>query len=173
MKAFNKFKESCYWRSAIKMLCGDDIEIHKLVELGERFSINLYGKVAAKAKSLDQVRKIIYNLLKYIPITWIPPTSQVFYLHMLRVYLQINTWKHLQQLLGYDKFGFFKDENGNGTAIITDKEHAPKYMVQEMKCSCQKPSRAGLLCTDCSCSKSGLSCTELCKCGGECSNNSS
>ena len=48
---------------------GDDIEIHKLVELGERFSINLYGKVAAKAKSLDQVRKIIYNLLKYIPIT--------------------------------------------------------------------------------------------------------
>ena len=51
------------------MLCGDDIEIHKLVELGERFSINLYGKVAAKAKSLDQVRKIIYNLPKYIPIT--------------------------------------------------------------------------------------------------------
>ena len=173
MKAFNKFKESCYWRSAIKMLCGDDIEIHKLVELGERFSINLYGKVAAKAKSLDQVRKIIYNLPKYIPITWIPPTSRVFYLHMLRVWLQINTWKHLRQLLGFDKFGFFKDENGNGTAIITDKEHAPKYMVQEMKCSCQKPSRAGLLCTDCSCSKSGLSCTELCKCGGECSNNSS
>ena len=45
----------------------------------------------------------------------------------------------MQQLLEFDKFGFFKDENGNTIAIITDKEHAPKYMLQEMKCSCQKP----------------------------------
>ena len=172
LKAFNKFKESSNWRSAIKMLC-DDIEIDRMVELGEKFYINLYGKVAAKAKSLDQVREIMYNLPKYIPITRMPPTSRAFYFHMLRVYLQINTWKHLRQLLEFDKFGFFKDENGNITAIITDKEHAPKYMLQEMKCSCQRPNRAGLLCTGCWCSKSGLSCTELCKCGGECSNSSS
>ena len=53
----------------LKTVCGDDIEIDRLVELGQKFFINLYGKVAAKAKSLDQVRKIIDNLLKYIPIT--------------------------------------------------------------------------------------------------------
>ena len=69
LKAFNKFKESSYWRSAIKTVCGDDIEIDGVVELGEKFYINLYGKVATKAKSLDQVREIIYNLPKYIPIT--------------------------------------------------------------------------------------------------------
>ena len=68
LKAFNKFKESSYWRSAIKTVCGD-IEIDGVVELGEKFYINLYGKVATKAKSLDQVREIIYNLPKYIPIT--------------------------------------------------------------------------------------------------------
>ena len=62
---------------------------------------------------------------------------------MLRVYLLINTWKQLWQLLEFDKFGFFKDENGNITAIITDKEHAPKYRLQEMKRSFQKPNRAG------------------------------
>ena len=69
LKAFNKFKESSYWRNAIKTVCGDDIEIDGVVELGEKFYINLYGKVATKAKSLDQVREIIYNLPKYIPIT--------------------------------------------------------------------------------------------------------
>ena len=40
-----------------------------MVELGEKFYINLYGKVATKAKSLDQVREIIYSLPKYITIT--------------------------------------------------------------------------------------------------------
>ena len=111
------------------MLCDDDIEIKRMVELGEKFYISLYGKVAAKAKSLDQVREIKYNLPKYMPITRMPPTSLVLYFHMLCVYLQINTWKHLRQLLEFDKFGFFKDENGN------IKEHVPKYMLQEMKCS--------------------------------------
>ena len=102
-----------------------------------------------------------------------PPTSQTFYFHMLHVYLQINMWKHLRQLLEFDKFVFFKDKNSNITAIITDKEHVPKYMLQEMNCSCQKPNRAGLLCTGCLYSKSGCPCTELCKFGGECSNNRS
>ena len=144
-----------------------------MVELGEKFYIHLYGKVSAKAKSLDQVRETMYNLSKYTPITRMPPTRRAFYFHMLHLYLQINTWKYLRQLLEFDKFGFFKDENGNITAIITDKEHALKYMVQEMKCSCQKPNIAGLLSTGCLCLKSGLPCTESSKCGDECSNNSS
>ena len=171
LKAFKKFKESPYCRSAIKTFCNDDVEIDRVVELGEKFYINLYGKVAAKVKSLDQVRTIMYNLPKYIPITRIPSTSLAFYFHMLCVYLHINTWKHLRPLFGFDKFGFFSDENSNITAIITDKEHALKYMLHEMKCSCEKPNRAGLLCTGCSCSKSGLLCTT--KCGRECINHSS
>ena len=91
LKVFNKFKESSYWRSAIKMLYNDDTEIDRMVELGEKFYINLYGKVAAKAKSLDQVREIIYNLPKYIPLTQMPSTIRAFFFHVLRLYLQINT----------------------------------------------------------------------------------
>ena len=78
LKAFNKFKESSYWRNAIKMLYDDDIEIDRMMELGEKFCINLYGKVAKKAKSLDQVCEVMYNLPKYIPITQMPPTSEAF-----------------------------------------------------------------------------------------------
>ena len=37
LKAFNRFKESSYCRSAIKTLCDDDIEIDRMVELGEKF----------------------------------------------------------------------------------------------------------------------------------------
>ena len=100
LKAFNKFKESSYWRSAIKTLCDDDIEIDRMVEPGEKFHINLHGKVAAKAKSLDQEHEIIYNLPKYIPITGMSPANRAFYFYMLRTYLQINTWKHFRQSLG-------------------------------------------------------------------------
>ena len=32
LKAFNKFKESSYWRSGIKTVCDDDIEIDRVVE---------------------------------------------------------------------------------------------------------------------------------------------
>ena len=78
LKAFNKFKESSYWRNAIKTLYDDDIEIVRMIKLGEKFCINLYGKVAKKAKSLDQVCEVMYNLPKYIPITQMPPTSEAF-----------------------------------------------------------------------------------------------
>ena len=37
LKAFNKFMESSYWRSAIKTLYDDDIDIDRMVELGEKF----------------------------------------------------------------------------------------------------------------------------------------
>ena len=62
LKAFNKFKESSYWRSGIKTVCDDDIEIDRVVE-------SFYGKVVAKTKSQDQVREVMYNLPKYIPMT--------------------------------------------------------------------------------------------------------
>ena len=37
----HKFKEYSHWRSAIKTLFDDDIEIDRLVELGEKIYINL------------------------------------------------------------------------------------------------------------------------------------
>ena len=94
----NKLKESPSWRSKLQGLLDDNIDIEDVVRLGENFYIQRYGKVAAKAKTLDQVREIMYNLPKYIPITRMPPTSRAFHFHMLRIYLQVSTWKHLKQL---------------------------------------------------------------------------
>ena len=62
------------------------------------------------------------------------------------------------------------DQSGNIVPKITDKPVAPLYLLKEIKCSCAKPNRAGLMCVNCGCSKAGLSCTALCKCNAECSN---
>ena len=134
--------------------------------------MQLYGKLASKATSLDNLRELLYTLPKYIPISRMPPTSRAFYFHMLRVHLQINSWMHLRQILNEEEFGFTKDKDGHIIPIITDKPVAPDYLLQEIKCGCQKPNRSGSLCTGCSCQKAGLPCNVLCKCNGECDNDS-
>ena len=132
--------------------------------------MQLYGRLANKAQSLDQMREMMYNLPKYIPITRMPPTSRAFYFHMLHVYLQVNTWMHLRQVLNPDDYGFMTNSKGNIVPRITDKGVAPAYLLKEIKCSCTKPNREGVMCSNCNCTMSGLSCTDLCKCNAECSN---
>ena len=109
VKVFNKLKESPNWRSKLQKLLDDDISVDEMVGLGEEFYIQLYGKIATKATTLDQVREIMYNLPKYIPITRMPPTSRAFRFHMLRIYLQVSTWKHLKSILDAENYGFYKD----------------------------------------------------------------
>ena len=86
VKVFNKLKESPNWRSKLQKLLDDDISVDEMVVLGEEFYIQLYGKIATKATTLDQVRELMYNLPNYIPITRMPPTSRAFRFHMLRIY---------------------------------------------------------------------------------------
>ena len=58
--------------------------------------------------------------------------------------------------------------HGKLIPIITSKSLLPSYRRQDMKCICEKPNQIGLLCTGCSSSKTGLPCTLLCKCDGNC-----
>ena len=109
VKVFNKLKESPNWRSKLQKLLDDDISVDEMVVLGEEFYIQLYGKIATKATTLDQIREIMYNSPKYIPITRIPPTKRAFRFHMLRNYLQVSTWKHLKSILDAENYGFYKD----------------------------------------------------------------
>ena len=44
-----------------------------MIEMGEKFCMDLYGKLGKKADSLDHVREIMYTLPKYIPISRMPP----------------------------------------------------------------------------------------------------
>ena len=98
------------------------------------------------------------------------PTTSAFKFHMLRTHLEVNTTKNLEQNLDPEEYGFRKNSNGQYIPVITDKPPAPTYLLQEIKCNCQKPNKAGLLCTGCGCRKAGLTCNLLCKCDGQCDN---
>ena len=113
----------------------------------------------------------MYTIPKYIPISRMPPTSRAFRFHMLRTHLEVSTCKNLEQRLEGEGYGFERNADEHLIPIITDTPPAPSYLLQDMKCSCEKPNRAGLLCTGCGCSKAGLPCTLLCKCDGHCDNN--
>ena len=145
----------------------DDTDIEEMVEIGETFYLELYGKLGEKADSLDHLREIMYSMPKYIPISRMPPTSRAFRFHMLRTHLEVNNYKNLEQNLNPEDYGFARKED-NLIPIVTDKPAAPDYLLQEIRCACMKANRAGLFCTACSCSKAGLPCAPLCKCDGRC-----
>ena len=79
-----------------------------------------------------------------------------FQFHMLRVHLELNTCKNFEQRLEEEDHGFERNADGQLVPIITHKHPAPSYLLQDLKCSWEKPNRAGLLCTGCNCSKAGL-----------------
>ena len=169
LRAYKVLKDSS-WKVVMNNVGKDNADIEEVIELGEKFFMKLYGKLSSKAESLDHLREIMYTLPKYIPISRMPPTSRAFRFHMLRTHLEVNTLMNLSQSLDPEKFGFQKDKDGQLIPIITDKLPAPSRLLQEIKCGCQKPNRAGLLCTGCGCLKAGLACNFLCKCDCQCNN---
>ena len=170
LRAYKKLHESDSWRDIMCIVGDEDVDRVYMIELGEKFNMELYGKLGKKADSLDHLREIMYTIPRYIPISRMSPTSRAFRFHMLRARLEGNTCKNLEQRLEEEDHGFQRNADGQLIPIITDKSRASTYLLQDMKCSCVKPNRTGLLCTGCSCCKAGLSCTLLCKCDGNCEN---
>ena len=170
LRAYKKLCESEFWRKAMLTVGNDDAEVEQIVRMGEKFYMELYGKLGKKTDSLDHLREVMYMMPKYIPISRMPPTSRAFRFHMLRTHLEVNTIKNLGQRLREEDNGYERNSEGQLIPIITDMPPAPPYLLKDIKCSCEKPNRAGLLCTSCSCSKVGLPCTLLCKCDGQCEN---
>ena len=169
LKAYQKLMEIDIWQKSMNIIGKQEVSLDEVIDSGEKFFMQLYGKPAKYSSSLDHLREIFYILPKYIPISRVPQTSRAFRFRMLRVHLQVNTWMYLGKTCE-EKHGFKKDDNGCFIPIITDKAVAPPYILQDIKCSCHVPNRAGLLCIGCGCHKMGLSCNALCKCSGECEN---
>ena len=149
-------QESANWRNLMHCVGDEDVDIEYVIEKIEQFYLDLYGALGKKADSLNHLREIMYTVPKYIPISRMPPTSRSFRFHMLRTHLEANTCKNLEQRLKEEDHGFARNSDGELIPTITDMPPAPSYLLQDMKCSCSKPNRAGLLCTGCSCSIKSL-----------------
>ena len=170
LKAFKKLQESSQWRNELKIVGNEDADIEEMINIGERFYLELYGTLGRKADYLDNLREIMYTAPKYIPISRMPPTTRAFRFHMLRAHLETNTYKNLEQRLKPEDHGFERNADGKIIPILTDKPPAPSYLLQEINCGCTKPNKAGMLCTICKCVKAGLECNVLCKCNVNCEN---
>ena len=120
-----------------------------MLTVGEQFVISLYQNNTKNIKSLDELRALIYKSPKYVSIQRMPPTTRSCYFHLLRVHLQINTWKNLETKLSLENHGFtFLD--GDIVPVITDIAAAPDEILRDIRCLCQKKDP---LCSNCSCAK--------------------
>ena len=169
LRPYKKLLESNSWRN-IHIVGDQDVDRENIIDMGEKFYMELYGKLGKQADLLDHLREIMFTIRRYMPISRIPPSSRTIRFHMLRTHLEMNTWKNLEQRLEGEDYGFQRNADGRLIPIKTDKSPEPTYFLQDIKCSCEKPNRTGLLCTGCSCCKAKLSCTLLCKCDGNCEN---
>jgi len=94
----------------------------------------------------------------------LPPTSAAAYHHYLRVYHRVQEWKG--HGLKANDWGW-KLENSVFIPSMTDKDMAPKNLLEVIRCNC----KSGCLSMRCSCRKSGMDCTLACgECCGVCSN---
>ncbi len=131
----------------------------EIVEAGERALLIVYG--GASSTSLDDLRYKAYcrkvaSRKCVLDTKALPPTSNAAKYHSFRVYLQVQEW------LGYKLYPTmwgWKQEGGSWIARQTDKDVAPKDLLNVVRCSCKTDCDK----RKCTCKKHGLKCTVACK----------
>ena len=87
LRAYKQLNDSS-WKEAMHIVGKDEVDLEEIINLGEKFYMDLYGKLVSKAESLDHLREIMYMLPTKIAISRMPPTSRPFRFHMLRKHLE-------------------------------------------------------------------------------------
>ncbi|XP_063235988.1 uncharacterized protein LOC134538524 [Bacillus rossius redtenbacheri] len=139
---------------------------------GEKFVLGLYG--LSKYSHLNETRYYRFSTLtkksalrSNFDLAKLPPTSEACREHLLRVYLQVQTW--LGNRLSPTEWGWeIEVAKKNGCLkktlkpTISSKPFAPNDLLFLVSCSCK------LGCGNyCRCRKSNLQCTAMCEnCSG-------
>ena len=106
LRGYKKLHESDSWRDIMRIVGEEDVDREYMIDMGEKFYKELYGKLGKKADSLDHLREIMHTIPRYIPIFRMYPTSTKFQFHMLRADLEVNTCKNLEKKLEGEDHGF-------------------------------------------------------------------
>lgn len=128
--------------------------------------LTMYG--AKTAKNLNELRYKRFITLaakdKSVQLSSLPPTEDAAKLHMKRVYLQVQQWKH-NSLISPEEWGWQKDSYLK--PIKMTQPAAPSNVLKIIFCSCKTGCGAA-----CGCRKSGLHCSPACTVcsGGDCNN---
>ena len=123
------------------------------------------------AKTADNLNYLRYKRFlalaakdKSVQLSSLPPTEDAAKLHIKRVYLQIQQWKH-NSLMSPEQWGW-RIENYLKPVTMTEPA-APTNVLNIIFCSCKTGCGAA-----CGCRKSGLHCSPVCTvCSGSDCNN--
>ena len=103
----------------------------------------------------------------YVQSKSLPPTAASCYEHSLRVYLQVQEWKHTS-CLNPEEYGWKLQNNKYVPVFFKGIKPAPDQLLRIIRCTCKGDCSK----VNCSCKFNGLECTSACKeCrGSTCSN---
>ena len=127
------------------------------------FEIMYADSRGTKQQDFSQLRHQKYDEMvaskrKIIDPSMLPPTPRAAYFHGLRTYHQIQIWKNLSDKDLNPTQWVYEVKDGSLSPIMTDKDAAPKNLLNIIRCACKK--QCG---NRCSCRKAGLRCASACK----------
>ena len=134
----------------------------------ERFVVLMYDR-ASQCQSVNDARKVLFAQ-KGRTLENIPPTADALLQHAKRVAYQAgHCWGQclvcIPELPSPSEWGWTRSESDVWQPLWSTLPEASKVCQELVKCGC-KAERG---CKGrCKCLKAGMSCTALCKCGGEC-----
>ena len=146
-----------------------DIEAEELHNI-ERFVILMYSKTCTLSR-VNEARKELFALSGR-SIDNIPPTQGALIQHIKRaVYQASHIWAQAliakPHLPSPEDWGYrYNSTSSSWVPHWTDLQDASKACHEHKRCGCTK----GCKTQQCTCRAASLECTELCKCGGNCSN---
>lgn len=166
----------------------------KIEKATEKFLVLLYGGKETDSLADCRYKNFVKGCTKTsFHLSALPPTSDAAFNHGKRTFYQILLWKGI--FLDPLEWGWKRTKNGL-MPVTTEKELAPKILLDTVSCKCKKGYYFSIFlkelsytcypilfflfnfslsgCTGrCGCRKSGLFCSSLCHCEGvDCQNKS-
>ena len=142
----------------------DDVDKH--MDIIERFTILMYNK-SSELNDVNSARRKFFTQGRQIKN--IPPTRAALLQHTRRaayqgghVWAPSNLIKAMTDEISPEGWGW-KKLDSIWHPVWTSLPQASKACRELIKCGCKRCKSS-----TCKCMKSNLSCTELCKCGGDC-----
>ena len=131
----------------------------------EHFVVVMYSKGCGLVK-VNEARLRLFNSGKK-SLEALPPTQAALYQHIRRAMLQATLWSQAtsvqQDIPDFQDWGWYKTSSGGWLTFWTTLKDTSKACSTLLQCGCLKS------CTgNCMCSRAGVRCTGLYKCGGGC-----
>ena len=166
--ALKQLRNSEYFNVQAEVFNRRSVSAEEIAVAGEKALVSLYSG-SKKGDKLDKLRlqkfcQKVGSSTSYIQPQTLPPTSAATRYFSFRIYHQVQAWRGVD--LPPTEWGW-KVIGSSLIPIMTDKDVAPKALLEMIRCSC----KTGCSTMRCSCRKAGRDCSLACgECRGVCAN---